>query len=779
MIELTEGVDNLLLNGDCLQVLKELEDNSIDSIVTDPPYELGFMGKSWDKTGIANNKEMWKECLRVLKPGAYLLSFGGTRTYHRMACAIEDAGFEIRDMIEWVYGCLSEDTEILTPYGWEHYNKTKHLNSNIPILIYDVKNNFYKWEKPKGWSEYNINKDTCYRIKSDTTDQLVSRNHRCLVEREGKLIFVKAEELQEVEYMPILSDDFSILSEGQRELLQSGVLRESKNLAEELFSKWFGEEKSKERVENGKKPCLERRSDLLQEERQLWEIQNQICEMSRTIYKYGEEGWLCNGTPIDNGETSEKEFIKDGSDTPQRPQSREQQDRELNAIQEQQGTQNPRGYGITKAKVTKEEYTGIIFCPTVSTGCFVARRNGKIFITGNSGFPKSLAIGKAVDKLQGNEREVVGRNPNSRENCDKTNTLYESGTVGKTDILTKGTSEWEGWGTALKPSHEPIVMARKPLAEKTVAENCLKWGTGGINIDECRVETDETLQPSTSTKMKYGGNSFNESSTMNDSIWVQNKNGRFPANLIWSHHPDCKKIGYKEVSCNSHYPDMNVTGYGKNYGGKTEYIAEGERPKSEQVENWECVDGCPTKEFEKAGSCGAFAPVKSGQKGFGGVIYGKYETGGDDGKSFYKDGLGTPARFFKQCEFTEEDFEYSPFFYCAKASRSERNEGCEEMEEKQQSGSYQFRIDSSLDGKPTAPRANNHPTVKPLKLMEYLIKMVTPKNGIVLDPFMGSGTTGVACKKLNRRFMGIEMDKNYMEIATKRIENVETKEMFK
>ena len=93
-----------IIQGDCLDKLKELEDNSIDSIVTDPPYELGFMGKSWDSTGIANNVDMWKECLRVLKPGGHLLAFSGTRTYHRMAVAIEDAGFEIRDMIEWVYG---------------------------------------------------------------------------------------------------------------------------------------------------------------------------------------------------------------------------------------------------------------------------------------------------------------------------------------------------------------------------------------------------------------------------------------------------------------------------------------------------------------------------------------------------------------------------------------------------------------------------------------------------------------------------------------------------
>jgi len=95
---------NTIVHIDCIEGMKRLKDNSIDSIITDPPYELGFMGKSWDSTGIAYNVDVWKECLRVLKPGGHLLSFGGSRTYHRMACAIEDAGFEVRDQIMWIYG---------------------------------------------------------------------------------------------------------------------------------------------------------------------------------------------------------------------------------------------------------------------------------------------------------------------------------------------------------------------------------------------------------------------------------------------------------------------------------------------------------------------------------------------------------------------------------------------------------------------------------------------------------------------------------------------------
>lgn len=93
-----------IFQGDCRQVMATLPVCSVDAIVTDPPYELGFMGKGWDSTGVANDPETWRQALRVLKPGGYLLAFSGTRTYHRMAVAIEDAGFEIRDQIGWLYG---------------------------------------------------------------------------------------------------------------------------------------------------------------------------------------------------------------------------------------------------------------------------------------------------------------------------------------------------------------------------------------------------------------------------------------------------------------------------------------------------------------------------------------------------------------------------------------------------------------------------------------------------------------------------------------------------
>ena len=198
-----------IIQGDCREEMKKLPGRSIDAIVTDPPYELAFMGKKWDASGIAYNVDMWGECLRVLKPGGHLLAFGSTRTYHRMACAIEDAGFEIRDSIHWVYGCLSPDTEILINGEWERYQKA---NIGDLTICYNNETNSYSWQPIQEVFEYRI-KDTAYRIQSDLTDQIVTRGHRCLIERAGKLLFCFAEEAareREI-YVPVLEDLHGLL----------------------------------------------------------------------------------------------------------------------------------------------------------------------------------------------------------------------------------------------------------------------------------------------------------------------------------------------------------------------------------------------------------------------------------------------------------------------------------------------------------------------------------------------------------------------------------------
>ena len=361
--------------GSNLDVLPTLPDNSVDSIVTDPPYELGFMGKSWDSSGIAYNVTLWRECLRVLKPGGHLLAFSGSRTYHRMTCAIEDAGFEVRDQIMWVYG---------------------------------------------------------------------------------------------------------------------------------------------------------------------------------------------------------------------------------------------------------------------------------------SGFPKSHNISKAMIKHG------------------------------------EASEQWDGWGTALKPAHEPICVARKPL-EGTVVDNICKWGVGGMNIDACRVGTTVETWPSSrsygsdGTEVYWSTGSKGKKETQNTGKCL---NGRWPANLIHD--------GSQEVL--DLFPNSNAGTQNKPRG---------------KGGIWSQSDGSP---------CGP-----------------QY---GDSGSA---------ARFF----------------YCAKASKSDRNDGCKNLPDKEWKS--EGACVPERDNRPFNPSKNNHPTVKPTNLMAYLCRLVTPPGGTILDPFMGSGSTGRGAVSQGFNFIGIELSDEYAAIAEARI----------
>lgn len=778
---------NKIHNIDVLEGLKQLGDNSVDAIVTDPPYGLvsinkrfgkensapaqygkdgsfnqlskGFMGKKWDGTGIEYNPELWKECFRVLKHGGYVLSFGGTRTYHKMATAIEDAGFEIRDMINWVYGCLSEDTEILTSKGWERYHKNIYKHH---ILTFNIENENFEWHKPTRVFNYK-NKHPAYRIKSDFTDQIVSRNHRVLIEREGKFIFKTAEYLareQEanipfLEIMPNLSKSISNLykrTSNKKQIMFSKmqnlflsiqkekdsnsfdrkrvfgmpqIIQNKKGQTLQVlfpFLQWenegygFTEERKtysqdvrenkrniEKKIYREQESSMERGSNLLQNS---WQLQGcEICKMSKEISCYVPKGWLHNGTPIINGKETKEKFIEDGSNTPYRPQPREQQDRELNVIQEQFNSQEIRR---TRATIKEIKYKGNVWCVQVPNSCFVARRNGKIFITGNSGFPKSLAIGKSIDKLQGNVRISYER-PDFVARSNKMEQRHSQVICGEKGKYTKGNSEWEGWGTALKPAHEPIVMARKPLSEKSVALNVLKWGTGGINIDESRVGyiSEKDKIEAESIGKSFEGKSFdtgryqmNVNNSFERTEFKCHNQGRFPANLIHD--------GSDEVL--NEFPDVE-----DNYDDELEPTAQ-------------------TTLFN--------------------------------------------AKIEKQI------INSSRFFYCAKASKSERNYGCEELPDKQKPHNMGMKCANCnlliLSGNGNSCKCevkkeispsfkNNHPTVKPIALMEYLVKMVTPKGGIVLEPFAGSGTTCVACVKNGFNFIGFEKEPEYVQIAEARL----------
>lgn len=407
-----------IIVGDCRESIKGLPDNSVDSIVTDPPYELGFMGKSWDASGIAYDVSLWRECLRVLKPGGHLLAFSGSRTYHRMTCAIEDAGFEIRDQIQWVYG------------------------SGFP---------------------------------------------------------------------------------------------KSHNVANSIDKK-------------------------------MW------CP--------------------------------------------------------------PRGRAI----------------PVASTH----------FPTGKY----------AEEKLTGNKVEA-----------------YQA--------RTEQGEKWDGWGTALKPAHEPICVARKPL-EGTVADNVMKWGTGAINVDGCRVGTEDTTTRHNSSSSSFMTGKIGEEQPLQDTYQTGSTAGRWPANLIHDGSQEVLEL----------FPET----------GPSKAAARG--------------DGNPNP-----------------------MSWGKGRSDSEEVRG-HNDLGGSAARFF----------------YCPKASKKDRDEGCEGMEAKVFSMSGN---DSEKEGdiglNKSIPRRNFHPTVKPTDLMRYLCRLVTPPGGTVLDPFTGSGSTGRGAALEGFNFIGCELSEDYAAIARARI----------
>jgi site-specific DNA-methyltransferase (adenine-specific) len=415
--------------GNNLDILPTLPDNSVDSIVTDPPYELGFMGKSWDSSGIAYNVDLWRECLRVLKPGGHLLSFGGTRTWHRIAVAIEDAGFEVRDSIAWLYG---------------------------------------------------------------------------------------------------------------------------------------------------------------------------------------------------------------------------------------------------------------------------------------SGFPKSLDVSKAIDKAAGAEREVTGSRVANDIRGNKYNDSSATMIYSITAPSTPEAQQWEGWGTALKPAFEPVIVARKPLIG-TVAANVLEHGTGALNIDGSRIGTTDNLN---------GGAYAAEGKERNDGWGMQRgqagdyqqPTGRWPANVILD-----------------------------------EYSA-----------------GLLDEQSGQTKSASTIRPANS--TGRSGGIMGKIVGRADIGQPMGHNDTGGASRFF----------------YVAKASKRDRNEGLEDLEDSglhKWNGSEGHRGvgDYYPDGtpRPVNPMKNFHPTVKPTTLMRYLVKLVTPPGGTVLDPFTGSGSTGKAAILEGFTFIGCEMTEDYLPIIQGRLEHAE------
>jgi|GEM_PF-854470 len=692
-----------IICGDSLEVLKTMEDNSVDSICSDPPYGLKFMGKKWDYD--VPSVEVWKECLRVLKPGGHALVACGTRTQHRMAVNLEDAGFEIRDIIAYLYGS-----------GFpKSMNINKHLLKKLNC------GNIEEYE--------NNNKKT----KSQMQGMWKTIIHKTLVLEENKENDRRA-----------LSELLEDLEQGEQHKIFTGSF-----LGEEI-------QISKRQRES----CLERWHDLPTPQGELY-CKCKICEMPTGIYIDGKKGWICYGTQTNNGETSWEVIDENG------------------------------------------------VCSSY----------------------QSQALGQSLGELN-----VI---------CDKCGT----------QVL-----RTQGQGTALKPAMELWTLCRKPLEEKTVAANTLKYGTGGINIEKSRVPTqDDEARKQKILSGEVVCNAFcDKHKSYPSSLFDILSFSRLQLYDFYQHI--FSELGSYNNSYTNLLHNLEELDY-KNYkqllgvpydcgllaGRANEYVHAYQEvlnsqddcptlsrlydvfvrcqkvsdqdvfPLSNDVqvdilhflsskENNQLNDNNPLLVFVlalvaysllvnnnlhnhyttcKNKSKGRF-PANLIHSGEDEVVEGFPDTKGatsrtpSDKKGVTNFSGGNNLEIYKDNEISA-----SRFFYCAKASKSERNQGLEEFEEKQTVGGgggigdYKDDVNSMSGkyGSEKAPSKNNHPTCKPIKLMQYLVRLITPKGGTILDPYIGSGSTGIGAKLEGFDFIGIEREQEYCDIAEARLKSYPKKDL--
>lgn len=333
------------------------------------------------------------------------------------------------------------------------------------------------------------------------------------------------------------------------------------------------------------------------------------------------------------------------------------------------------------------------------------------------GFPKSLDIARALAKVTGAESHEA--------------------------------RQWDGWGTALKPAAEFWILARKPF-KGSVAANILAHGTGALNIDGCRVGVTKRVPGSMTTDAArdagvYSGNQ--DGSWGNETLEMGGHNpnlGRWPANVILSHIPPdesgdggCRQVGVKTVqSSEGVFKRASSVTRDGNTGAA---LGAESRPDGvpmvgygrEEVPAYSCVEGCPVAEIDRQS----------------GDLHGAGNKQPLAGKGRGYDASSYEISYPRSVDAFNDSGGASRFFYVAKADTAERNKGLREMGDR-----------------------NHHATVKPIDLMRYLCRLVTPPNGIVLDCFMGSGTTGIAALREGFQFIGVEKDREYLELAQVRIE---------
>ena len=633
--------------GDCLEILSAMPEMSVDAIVTDPPYGLSFMGKKWDYD--VPDEAVWRECLRVLKPGGHLLCFAGTRTQHRMAVRIEDAGFEIRDMIAWVYGSGFPKSADVSKHLDAHERKTwlnvcKALDKTDQCAILETWKRFSKTVSNAGLlftkSETATGTNTP-KNGSALASVVLQANHenRDALAVIAELRLSEAPHITEVSLPSVLSFAENIIMESSDHAITAERLQERLGVT-----------------------ILEQNGIALGVVRD-WQNAN-ITDNLKAVEAL--KIWLGDKLSSKRADTVALCAALTGD---------------------------------LKHIILSQSETFRSFDMTRQTDCASAINVTIMESTAASliSFMVNTLRSKAIDKAAGAEREVVGVAGKSGSIRNNMASDFAGGEYMSTAPATPEAQQWSGWGTALKPAMEMITVARKPLIG-TVAENVLRYGTGAINVDGCRVDACDGSNRSRDNSKCEQDQFFSGKKRINQII--PHGIGRFPANLI--HDGSDEVMGL--------FPQQNGVIGARREGG------------------------------DKSISSGGGHTQSIPQRIVGGV----------------KDS-GSAARFF----------------YCAKASKVDRDEGCEGLAAKQVGTYAQDEWSRQHMGNtPDAirePRRNHHPTVKPTDLMRYLCRLITPPGGIVLDPFMGSGSTGKAAVLEGFNFIGIEREPEYMEIARARI----------
>jgi DNA modification methylase len=685
----------VVLEGDCVAVMAGMEPESVDAVICDPPYGLEFMGKEWDSPsrmpgaldrfhvgaqGGAKSEgyrqmqgegmrrfqgwcQTWaREALRVLKPGGHLLAFGGSRTYHRLACAVEDAGFEIRDMIDTDAGPVHCDGGFLSWKYGSGFPKSLDVSKAIDKAagakrqVVGVRRAGISGTPGRGREFENANED---RKRVDITAPATPDAERW--QGWGTALKPGAEPIVCARKpLNVVPCDYEQVARVHHALAALVCLLSSANTAANPFTS--------SPADSHAEWCASARANA--------SLENLSDESDATGTIRSTEAASIASNIASSWSAILAALSRDGSKSTTETATRL--------------TTGLKTLSLCLSPITSHSTMPVCACLLAgdkSSASAAAQRSSADWLNWIDTLRHS-ALGTAIEPIA---QTVYGALASIADE------ISIDPVAGSSARPTATTSR-----DASRPSHEPIVVARKPLVS-TVARNVLEFGTGALNIDACRIGSESV------TVNGYRGEQGAWSAAGADdrgrdrgmfAAGVAREptehTGRWPANVMLVHADDC---------------------------------------------NGSCVDGCPVRALdEQSGTLTSskrqphHERERSHGSAYGVMADARYgSTHGDKGGA---------SRFFATFEHSEPRFRY-----VAKASTRERGLGLPEGER------------------------NGHPCVKPIEVMRWLVRLVTPPNGLVLDPFCGSGTTGIACVLENKRFIGIEQDAEYARIARARIQH--------